>query len=123
MLPTATTRHFKTIQDKTELLQAMVWAQQAILNPQHELSRFVPGSANFCQSMKHIDSRQSASFSPNVVKVEIGGPGLPALSFVDLPGVINPAPTPEQRLLVPMIQNLVKYYLQKEKALRHGNGS
>lgn len=117
MLPTATTRHFTTICDKTELLQAMVWAQQAILNPQHDLSRFVPGSANFCHSMKRIDSRQSASFSPNVVKVEIGGPGLPALSFVDLPGVINSAPTPEQRLLVPMIQNLVKYYLLKEKVL------
>ena len=50
-------------------------------------------------------------FSPNIVRLDINGPGLPNLAFYDLPGVINVADVPEESYLVDLVKNLVKTYV------------
>lgn len=56
-------------------------------------------------------------FSPNVVRLEISGPGLPNLSFYDLPGVINVSDVPEESYLVDLVKNLVKQYIKADNCI------
>jgi hypothetical protein len=75
--------HFATIEDKSEVAEALEWAQIAVLNPgkSHEVYK---ASSN-CNPGRGLQVK----FSPNVVRLDISGPELPILSFYDLPGVIN----------------------------------
>ena len=56
-------------------------------------------------------------FSPNVVRLDISGPGLPNLSFYDLPGVINQSEVAEEEYLVNLVKNLVKEYIKADNCI------
>ncbi len=85
-------------------------AQRATLNPMvnYELFRD-PYYENH-----DIHSRL---FSPNPVGISITKPGLPALSFYDLPGLIGQAETEEESYTVPLVRNLVSMYVGDREAL------
>lgn len=92
---------FATIHTKEALEEIIYRAQIAILNPDLDFKRFVSGPIPMSEGYPKID----VEFSPNLISLEvspvlvrlfltdshiqISGPGLPNLSFYDLPGIIN----------------------------------
>lgn len=103
---------FQTIYKKTELEQFLKWAQIAILNPNKDHSRYIPGAPEFAN-----DTTTDAKFSPNIVSVKIAGPDLPPLSFYDLPGIFQNPGQKEDEYLVKVIENLAIKYIKHSQAL------
>ncbi|KAI9876220.1 MAG: hypothetical protein M1830_007009, partial [Pleopsidium flavum] len=102
---------FATIHSKEEVGEVLYWAQLATLNPGQPYEKYTPGEHAYT-------ARTFASkFSPNVVRLDISGPGLPNLSFYDLPGVINVAEIEEERYLVNLVKNLVKEYIRADDCI------
>lgn len=58
-----------------------------------------------------------AQFSPNIVALEIKGPGLPDLSFYDLPGVFQSPEKEEDEYVVKVVEKLTLEYITREKAI------
>jgi hypothetical protein len=52
-----------------------------------------------------------------LIAVDIAGPGLPALSFYDLPGVFRKAPDQKDQYLVKVVENLANKYIMQQNAL------
>ena len=73
--------------DKRELEPALRRAQLAILNPSLAASKFVEYRLEDVKP-GHIPagSARQLQFSANVVCLDISGPSVPDLSFIDLPG-------------------------------------
>ncbi|KGO69186.1 Dynamin [Penicillium italicum] len=102
--------HFVTLDDKQEVERAIRCAQLAILNPSTDSHDFVPGSTDMAQTPQ-------VKFSPNAVRLDISGSGLPNLSFYDLPGVISQTEQDNERYLVNLVENLVKDYVSQEHCI------
>ncbi|KAK4911868.1 hypothetical protein LTR28_013975, partial [Elasticomyces elasticus] len=101
---------FKKTEDKNELEELLIRAQNAILNPLDDPRRHLTGTL--------IDAERTGTyFSPNVVRLDIEGPGLPNLSFFDLPGVINQAGRQDQQWLVNVVKGLAKDYVKETNAI------
>jgi hypothetical protein len=103
---------FMTIRKKKQLEEVLKWAQIATLNHNRHHAQYIPGTDAFCN-----DERTEAKFSPNVVSVEISGPGLVPLSFYDLPGIFQNAGQKEDQYLVKVIENLAAKYIRHPQAL------
>ena len=71
----------KLITKKTDVELALRRAQSAVLNPSIDQSRFLEKSA---RELKQMDNQ--LKFSRNAVCVQLSGPELTDLAFVDLPG-------------------------------------
>ena len=71
------TTHFTTVFEKKDLELAIRRAQVATLNPSQNPIKF-----------RHVNGfdHTEVAFSPNIISLEISAPGLPNLSFYDLPG-------------------------------------
>jgi GTPase SAR1 family protein len=110
--PELKVKPFITIQDKSQLEEALKWAQIATLNHTKHHSLYIPGTDNFLG-----DESTEAKFSPNVVSIEISGPNLTPLSFYDLPGVFQNAGHKEDQYLVKVIENLAVEYIRRPQAL------
>lgn len=110
-------RPFKTVSDKSELEEVLLWAQIALLNPSQDYHAFVPGTGAIAQNGFRQGHKHEADFSPNIVAIEISGPCLPALSFYDLPGLFVSAATKEEQYLVKVFENLALKYVNHENAL------
>ncbi|PMD65465.1 uncharacterized protein K444DRAFT_519277 [Hyaloscypha bicolor E] len=111
-------KKFKTITNKSELEEVIKWAQIALLNHDEDYRIFIPGTGrralgDFQQERESTE----AKFSPNVIFIEISGPGLPALSFYDLPGIFRVAPDPKDQYLAKVIENLAVKYIDRPNAL------
>lgn len=102
---------FMVINDKKDLGDTIKWAQMAILNPEDDFSLYVPGSGQ--KYFEGADCR-SAEFSPNLVAMEITGPGLSAMSFYDLPGIIQ---NHAEDFVVTVVTNLIREYLANKDTL------
>lgn len=102
---------FITLTDKSEVQDAIKWAQIAILNPKTDSQVYVPGQN------QETKETTTVKFSPNVVRLDISAPGFPALSFYDLPGVISQPEHDEEKYLVGLVENLVKYYVSQENCI------
>ena len=102
--------HFASLTSKDNVVDALERAQLAILNPASSYEKYKPG--NPLQQREH-----QIKFSPNVIRLDISGPGLSNLSFYDLPGVINVTDNTEEAYLVPLIRNLVKEYIKAENCI------
>lgn len=74
---------FEQLHDPAHVESALRRAQAAVLHPSLHPRFFTAGA-----DVTMLVGRQE-EFSPNVVRLEISGPGLPNLSFFDLPGVIS----------------------------------
>lgn len=103
---------FAFLTSKDEVVDALERAQLATLNPSSSYEKYKPGSPIVGITKKH-----QVKFSPNIIRLNISGPGLPNLSFYDLPGVINVSEVPEEAYLIRLVRNLVKEYIQAEDCI------
>jgi hypothetical protein len=103
-----TTVDFMSTDDPGQLEQIIVRAQLATTHPFVEYEKFRQ------PDISHLKDEHSCSFSPNVICISISQPGLPALSFYDLPGIIGQSDTPED---VTFVKNLVTEYIKDPEAL------
>jgi hypothetical protein len=104
--------HFANVTNKERLEPMLRNAQLAVLNPRENPQQFI--NADEAQATRQV------AFSPNIVCLEIQGPGLPELSFFDLPGTINVVgeeDDPDDQGLVQRISKLVTTFLVDEKSL------
>ncbi|KAI0899060.1 P-loop containing nucleoside triphosphate hydrolase protein [Annulohypoxylon nitens] len=110
---------FKTIFDPSEIEEVLRWAQVAILNHNQNFELFIPGEGAVSKQMSlDLAARETdAQFSPNIVALEIKGPGLPDLSFYDLPGVFQSPEKEEDEYVVKVVEKLTLEYITREKAI------
>lgn len=71
--------------DKLQVEPMLRRAQAAVLNPHIPEEKFVEMAEEKVKASK-VDGRKSLLFSRNIVCIELAGPDLADLSFVDLPG-------------------------------------
>ncbi|KIW04352.1 hypothetical protein, variant 1 [Verruconis gallopava] len=104
-----TVHHFKTVYDKQDLENVIRRAQVATLNPQEDYRRYLN-----CRNV----SKEALKFpfSPNIISLEIFAPGLPDLSFYDLPGIISQSPDGGQET-VQLISKLGEIYMSQENTI------
>jgi GTPase SAR1 family protein len=96
---------FARITSKDDVVDALERAQLATLNPSSSYEKYKPGNPL-------PDRTHQVKFSPNIIRLDISGPGLPNLSFFDLPGVINVSEVPNEAYFVDLVRNLVKEYIK-----------
>ncbi|OTA52759.1 hypothetical protein K449DRAFT_402413 [Hypoxylon sp. EC38] len=110
---------FKTIFDPSEIEEVLRWAQIAILNHKRNFELFIPGEGAVAKETPlDVAARETdAQFSPNIVALEIKGPGLPDLSFYDLPGVFQSPEKEEDEYIVKVVEKLTLEYIRREKAI------
>ncbi|KAI0363545.1 hypothetical protein BV20DRAFT_1031177 [Pilatotrama ljubarskyi] len=89
--------------DKTHVEPLLRRAQSAALNPDVPMEEFLDG-----RYAKRAKTKNRLQFSKNVVCVELTGPDLVDLSFVDLPGIVQNA-EPE---IVQLVEDMVNSYIQ-----------
>ncbi|KAI6080508.1 P-loop containing nucleoside triphosphate hydrolase protein, partial [Hypoxylon rubiginosum] len=109
---------FKTIFNRSEMNEVLRWAQVANLNPGRNHELFIPGEGAIAKEVPFdvVARGTDAQFSPNVITLEIKGPGLPDLSFYDLPSV-STLPEKKDEQAAEAIKSLVMEYIKREKAL------
>lgn len=73
------------IHDKGEVELVLRRAQAAVLNPAHDVHEFVDMPA---KQLKHFGQNE-LQFSRNAVCVDLTGPNMTDLAFIDLPGMSN----------------------------------
>lgn len=101
---------FAQVTNPADLESYIRRAQRAVLSPLQEPESFLDPS---------FDNRDihRTLFSPNIVCITVSKPGLPPLSFFDLPGMIGQAETEEEEYTVPLIKALVTKYILDQEAL------
>ncbi|KAH9937926.1 P-loop containing nucleoside triphosphate hydrolase protein [Epithele typhae] len=92
--------------DKNEVEPMLRRAQAAILNPHMPAASFV-NMDNADIGGASVGGKKPLAFSRNIVCVELSGPELADLSFVDLPGIVQNA----EKELVTLVEDLVKSYI------------
>ncbi|KAI8625906.1 dynamin family protein [Xylariaceae sp. FL1651] len=110
---------FKTIFDPNEIEEVLRWAQVAILNPESNPELYIPGEGAVAKDtdLAVATRNAAAQFSPNIISLEIKGPGLPDLSFYDLPGVFLSPDQEEDEYVVKVVRNLTRDYIRRETAI------
>ncbi|KAF2117059.1 P-loop containing nucleoside triphosphate hydrolase protein [Lophiotrema nucula] len=109
--PTASEMPFAATKSKADLEEIITRAQLAILSDSDDLSPFLRGDIHA------LESNRSAEFSPNTIAISISAPGLPSLSFYDLPGIIGQSEDHRSQYLVPFVKNVVTDYIKDGDAL------
>lgn len=104
------TSHFATVTNKAELETMLRRSQLAVLNPRHNPQEYLNADVTSPHPLQ-------VAFSPNIISLEIQGPGLPELSFYDLPGSIQVVEDGQDQALVKWIEKLLSEYIQDEKTL------
>ncbi|KAH7074308.1 interferon-induced GTP-binding protein Mx [Paraphoma chrysanthemicola] len=103
-----TTTPFMSTDDPDKLEHIISRAQSALINPLTDYTEFLK------PSIAHLRGDHRIKFSPNVVEISVSHPGLPALSFYDLPGIIGQADSAYE---VKFVRDLVIEYVNDEGAL------
>lgn len=80
-------------------------AQRAILNPSKDPNRYL--------LQDDVSDEKEVSFSKNYVSLEISGPELTDLSFVDLPGLIASVGRGSDDRDIDLVKSLVTFYIEK----------
>ena len=83
-VPAKEERFGPLLYDISQLEEMIRRAQLAILNPEVPTKFFE--TFEMTSGARHPDSSKQLAFSSNVVCLDISGPQLPDLSFIDLPG-------------------------------------
>ncbi|KAE9397400.1 P-loop containing nucleoside triphosphate hydrolase protein, partial [Gymnopus androsaceus JB14] len=89
-----------TITDKSQVELALRRAQFAVLNPEIPQKDILNASP---EKLKNMATQKSMPFSKNVVCVDLEGPELTDLSFIDLPGLIQNAEPDVVQLVEDMV--------------------
>ncbi|KAF1925075.1 P-loop containing nucleoside triphosphate hydrolase protein [Didymella exigua CBS 183.55] len=101
---------FVQTNDPSELEYLIRCAQRATLSPLENPKSFLDRAFN-------TGSIHKTLFSPNIVRIVISKPGLPPLSFFDLPGMIGQAESDDEAFTVPLVKSLVTKYIMDPEAL------
>ncbi|KAE9397408.1 hypothetical protein BT96DRAFT_75815 [Gymnopus androsaceus JB14] len=88
-----------TITDKSQVELALRRAQFSVLNPGVPQKDVLNASP---EKLKNMATQKSMPFSKNVVCVDLEGPGLTDLTFIDLPGLIQNA----DREIVQLVESM-----------------
>ncbi|KDR69881.1 hypothetical protein GALMADRAFT_128490 [Galerina marginata CBS 339.88] len=101
------------IYDKTEVEDRIRRAQKAILNPGKPAKHFLDGDED------DEEYESELSFSHNCVSLQISGPDVANLSFVDLPGLIASVSSSSKGSGddITLVENLVKAYIKKPNCI------
>ncbi|KAL4246136.1 hypothetical protein ABKN59_008971 [Abortiporus biennis] len=101
------------LQDKTELEEMLRRAQLAILNPSVQSSRFVDfDTSTLAHGELPLGSTSQLQFSSNVVCLDISGPDVTDLSFIDLPGIIQNVAPGEDRNNITAVRKMVEDHIK-----------
>ena len=95
------------ITNKDDVELSLRRAQAAVLNPEFPPSFFVSISEHDLAAVM-LNNDKTLRFSRNVLCVDISGPDLTDLAFVDLPGIIQNAP----KKMVTLVEDLVLSHIQ-----------
>lgn len=101
---------FAQTDDPDRLCDLIRCAQRATLSPLQNPEAFLDPTFDDGPIHKTL-------FSPNVVCISVSKPGLPPLSFYDLPNMIGQAETVDEDFTVPLVKNLVTKYIMDPEAL------
>ncbi|KAH7908274.1 P-loop containing nucleoside triphosphate hydrolase protein [Hygrophoropsis aurantiaca] len=93
------------ITDKAEVEERIRRAQRAILNPNTKPRQYLEDD--------ETDRRTQVSFSKNRVTLEISGPDVADLSFIDLPGLIVSVSNGGNASDIALVRDLVSSYIEK----------
>lgn len=104
------TTTFHTVHNKEDLEEVIHYAQLMTLNPHQAPKDFHAAKAQVPKLTRRVE------FSPNVISLDIIAPGIPDLSFYDLPGVISQAKDGKKET-VDLVENLVREYILQENTL------
>ncbi|ESK87720.1 hypothetical protein Moror_1821 [Moniliophthora roreri MCA 2997] len=97
----------EVIRDKREVEDRIRRAQRAILNPNIDHLRFL--------TEDDINNTKTDTFSANCIALEIAGPDVADLSFVDLPGLIQVAD--DNNTDIKDVELMVKSYIEKPSCI------
>ncbi|KAF3903239.1 Dynamin-1 [Dactylellina cionopaga] len=103
---------FMRVDNPDNVESSLVRAQNAILNPSRQWDEFAAQLPSLAANQP-----TEVPFSPNVICMEITGPGIPNLSFIDLPGIIHVTERKEDEYLIKLVKNLVEGYIKQEDCL------
>lgn len=95
--------------DKLEHIIAR--AQKAVISPLVDYREFLR------PSLAGLGDYPQCKFSPNIVCISITQPGLPSLSFYDLPGIISQVKKDEDEFLIKFVRDLVVDYVRDTESL------
>ncbi|KAF2494444.1 P-loop containing nucleoside triphosphate hydrolase protein [Lophium mytilinum] len=104
---------FMRVDNKDDLRDAIHRAQLALLNPGKPSASYASGPV---QAIGDSNGLQ-CEFTPNVVSIEISGPGMINLSFYDLPGIINQTEDEDKPWLVSIVRNLACKYIESPNTI------
>ncbi|KAJ3920874.1 P-loop containing nucleoside triphosphate hydrolase protein [Lentinula edodes] len=93
------------ISDKSQVESALRKAQFAVLNPEISWDKILESPI---EELKKLVNAKSLPFSQNVVCVDLEGPDLTDLSFIDLPGLIQNAQPEVVQLVEDMVVSHIK---------------
>ncbi|KAJ3559503.1 hypothetical protein NM688_g304 [Phlebia brevispora] len=101
------------LHDKDELEVMLRRAQLAVLNPSLPPSFFEDFDSKSLKPGETPEgSERQLAFSNNVVCLDVHGPDVTDLSFIDLPGIISYVADGEDRGSIEAIKNMVTTYIQ-----------
>ncbi|KAF2176021.1 hypothetical protein K469DRAFT_682815 [Zopfia rhizophila CBS 207.26] len=103
---------FAMTNNQADLETLIYQAQLAILNPGQNSMSYVPGSIN-----EIVSDYCQIEFSPNTMCIYISAPGLPNLSFYELPGIITQVQDRSKGYLIGLVKELVAEYIKDLNAL------
>ncbi|KAH7099991.1 P-loop containing nucleoside triphosphate hydrolase protein [Auriculariales sp. MPI-PUGE-AT-0066] len=97
--------------DKDEVESRLRRAQLAILDPHSDHNKFL--------EIEDIESavRAQNGFSHNYISLQISGPDVPDLSFVDLPGIIASVKDGSDRGDIQLVRSLVTEHIQRPSCI------
>ena len=98
-----------SIVDKSLVEDRIRRAQRAILNPSKDPIKYLQD--------EELPDDNELSFSKNYVSLEISGPELTDLSFVDLPGLIASVGRGSDDRDIELVKSLVTSYIEKPSCL------
>ncbi|TFK89209.1 hypothetical protein K466DRAFT_597995 [Polyporus arcularius HHB13444] len=84
-------------------------AQAAVLSPTRDISRFAQMDE---EELRGLVSSKLNAFSKNVICIDLAGPDLVDLSFIDLPGIIQNAENDPKGEAVGLVESLVNTYIK-----------
>ncbi|KAG6827859.1 hypothetical protein H0H92_010192 [Tricholoma furcatifolium] len=109
----SSTKFGDPITSKEDVEDRIRRAQWAILNP---TLRKAHGARHFLTGNDHGDVLEE-SFSNSYVSLQISGPDVPDLSFVDLPGLIAGVGMTGNSSDIELVKNLVATYIKRESCI------
>ena len=99
------------ITDKDEVEDRLRRAQLAILHPDDSPEHYLD-----VDDLDNLADQQSG-FSTNYISLQISGPDVPDLSFVDLPGIIASVQKGEQKRNIELVRNLVSDHIRRPSCI------